>query len=124
MLFGCAVALSALHATSVTAADSSMTPPPATRSADPVAEIVNINTADAYELERLPGIGPSRARAILELRTRTQGFKHLEDLMRVKGIGRATFRKLRPFLTLTGPTTRGSHRAKRAELRGTTRDTA
>jgi len=67
--------------------------------------VVNINTASADELERLPGIGPSRAQAILALRARLTRFTRLEELLRVKGIGRATFRKLRPLLTLQGATT-------------------
>jgi len=69
------------------------------------AGVVNLNDASAEQLERLPGIGPSRARAILELRARLKRFSRIEDLLRVKGIGRATFRKLRPLLTLDGPTT-------------------
>lgn len=67
--------------------------------------VVNLNTATAEELERLPGIGPARARAILALRASLTRFLRLEQLLRVKGIGRATFRKLRPMLTLSGPTT-------------------
>ncbi len=67
--------------------------------------VVNINTASAAELDRLPGVGPGRAKAILELRAHLKHFEKLEDLMRVKGIGRASFRKLRPLLTLTGETT-------------------
>jgi competence protein ComEA len=67
--------------------------------------VVNLNSASAEELERLPGIGPSRARAILALRAKLSHFSRLEDLLRVKGIGRATFRKLRPWLALSGPTT-------------------
>lgn len=67
--------------------------------------VVNLNDASAEQLERLPGIGPSRAQAILELRARLKRFTRIEDLLRVKGIGRATFRKLRPLLTLDGPTT-------------------
>jgi competence protein ComEA len=66
---------------------------------------VNLNTASAEELERLPGIGPTRAQAILALRATLKQFSRPEQLLRVKGIGRATFRKLRPLLTLTGPTT-------------------
>ncbi|HEX4354239.1 MAG TPA: ComEA family DNA-binding protein [Polyangiales bacterium] len=69
------------------------------------APVVNINSASAEELERLPGIGPTRSRAILALRARVQSFHKIEDLLRVKGIGRATFRKLRSFLVLSGPTT-------------------
>jgi len=67
--------------------------------------VVNLNTASAEELIRLPGVGPARARAILELRARLTRFSRIEELLRVKGIGRATFRKLRPMLTLAGPTT-------------------
>jgi competence protein ComEA len=67
--------------------------------------VVNINTATADELERLPSIGPARARAILELRAKLTRFATIDQLLRVKGIGRATFRKLRPLLTLSGPTT-------------------
>jgi competence protein ComEA len=72
---------------------------------EPSPGVVNLNSASAEDLERLPGVGPSRARAILELRARLKQFSRIEELMRVKGIGRATFRKLRPWLTLTGPTT-------------------
>jgi competence ComEA-like helix-hairpin-helix protein len=84
-------------------------PPPTTspRELAPAAAsgVVNLNTASSDELERLPGIGPSRARAILELRMRLKRFERIEDLLRVKGIGRATFRRLRPLVTLEGPTT-------------------
>ena len=80
--------------------------PSATASAPTAASgVVNINTASAEELDRLPGVGPGRAKAILELRTHVKRFEKLEDLMRVKGIGRDTFRKLRPMLTLEGATT-------------------
>ena len=67
--------------------------------------VVNLNTATAAELERLPRVGPTRAQAILALRAKLTQFAKVEQLLRVKGIGRATFRKLRPLLTLSGPTT-------------------
>ncbi|MCS6797821.1 MAG: ComEA family DNA-binding protein [Myxococcota bacterium] len=79
--------------------------------AEPEAEraaegVVNVNTASAEELERLPGIGPARAAAILELRQRLGGrFRTVEDLLRVRGIGRATLRRLRPMMVLSGETT-------------------
>ena len=69
--------------------------PPA---APAVEGFINVNTATLAELTRLPGVGPSRAQAILELRSKLNGFKKLDDLMRVKGIGRKTFRKLEPLL--------------------------
>jgi len=69
--------------------------------------VVNVNTATADELMRLPGIGPSKAAAILALRARMTGqrFARVEDLLRVRGIGRVTLRKLRPIVSLNGATT-------------------
>lgn len=67
--------------------------------AAPVAP-VNLNTATVEQLLTLPGIGPSKAQAIVETRQKIGGFKKLEDLLRVKGIGRKTFRKLEPMLKL------------------------
>lgn len=61
---------------------------------------VNVNSAGVDELVKLPGVGPARAQAIIEMRSKLGGFKKLEDLMRVKGIGRATFRKLEPMVKL------------------------
>ena len=66
--------------------------------------VVNITTANAEELERLPGIGEKKAAAILEHR-KAHPLHKLEDLTKVKGIGRKTVARLRPFLTLNGPTT-------------------
>ena len=65
---------------------------------------VNIQTATAEELQLLPGIGPAKADAIVRHRER-RAFRRIEDLMRVRGIGRATFRRLRAMLSVEGPTT-------------------
>lgn len=62
---------------------------------------VDIQTATEAELTQLPGIGPSKAQAIIAHRERVP-FRRIEDLMRVRGIGRATFRRLRSMLTV-GP---------------------
>lgn len=59
---------------------------------------VSLNSATFEDLRRLPGIGPKKAEAILALRTKLGKFKRPEDLMRVKGIGRGTFKKLRPLV--------------------------
>lgn len=67
--------------------------------------VVNLNTATEEELVRLPGIGPSKAAAILRMREQRGQFKKVEDVMQVRGIGRKTFRKLQPMLTLQGRTT-------------------
>ena len=67
--------------------------------------VVNINTATEEELGRLPGIGPSKAQAILKLREHMGSFKRVESLLRVRGIGRKTLRKLSPMIALSGQTT-------------------
>lgn len=69
-----------------------------------VEGVVNINTAAPEQLQLLPGIGPSKARAIVKYRAR-QKFKATYNLIRVRGIGRKTYRKLRHYLTVAGPTT-------------------
>jgi competence protein ComEA len=62
---------------------------------------VFLNTATLPDLRRLPGIGDKKATAILALRTRLGGRLHaVEDLLKVKGIGRATLRRLRPLVRL------------------------
>ncbi len=65
---------------------------------------ININTATVAELGYLPGVGKSKAEAIVKYRTNRQ-FKKIEDLMRVKGIGRKSFKKMRPYLSVKGETT-------------------
>lgn len=76
--------------------------------------VVNLNTASEAELLRLPGVGPAKAQAILALREQMKGFRRIEDLMRVKGIGRKTFRDLRTLLTLEGPTSLADKRPGKA----------
>jgi comEA protein len=67
--------------------------------------VVNINTATADELELLPGIGPARARAILEHRKAKGEFKQVDDLRDVGGIGDRALEALRPHCVVTGRTT-------------------
>ena len=68
------------------------------------AGVVNIQTATADQLQLLPGIGPSKAAAIVAYRE-AHPFHRVEDIMRVRGIGRATFRRLRPMISVSGSTT-------------------
>jgi competence protein ComEA len=65
---------------------------------------VNINTASVEELQLLPGIGATRAEAIVAERKRRGGFKRVEDLLEVKGIGEASLARLRPYVTIEGKT--------------------
>jgi competence protein ComEA len=90
-------------ATGTAGAVSSSSPtetPSAPRGAASVDDPVVLNTAFAADLRRLPGIGEKRANAILALRVRMGRFRALEDLLKVKGIGRATLKRLRPLLRL------------------------
>ena len=66
---------------------------------------VNINTATPEQLELLPGIGEARARAVVTMRKQRGGFKSVEELTEVKGIGEASLERLRPFVRTEGKTT-------------------
>jgi competence protein ComEA len=66
--------------------------------------VVNLNTATADQLGLLPGIGETKARAIVAYRTR-RPFARVDDIVAVRGIGRATLRQLRPYLAVRGETT-------------------
>ncbi len=61
---------------------------------------VNINTADEQRLTTLSGIGVSRAKAIIAYREEHGGFKTVEELMNVSGIGKASFEKLKNDITI------------------------
>ena len=61
--------------------------------------LVNINTADSNKLQTLPGIGPSKAKKIIEFREKNQ-FKKIEELKNVDGIGEKTFESLKNLITI------------------------
>ncbi len=63
---------------------------------------VDINSADAKALETLNGVGPAKAQAIVEYRTKNGAFKSVDDLEKVSGIGKATIDKNRDNLTVSG----------------------
>jgi len=61
---------------------------------------VNLNTATAAELEALPGVGPVLAQRIIDHREKHGGFRSVEELREVPGIGDATFAELEPRVTV------------------------
>jgi len=61
---------------------------------------VNINTATTEELSTLPGIGPTKAQSIIDYRTTNGPFQSIEDIKNVRGIGDATFEKLKDRITV------------------------
>jgi competence protein ComEA len=67
---------------------------------------VNINTANQADLETLQGIGPAKAKAIVEYRKKNGSFKLPDDLEKVRGIGPAIMKKVRKDITVGGTTAR------------------
>jgi competence ComEA-like helix-hairpin-helix protein len=63
-------------------------------------ELIDINRADVNELMRLNGIGPTKAQAIVKYREQHGPFRRKEDIMQVKGIGPATFDKMKDKIIL------------------------
>lgn len=63
-------------------------------------ELININKASETELTELPGVGPSKAAAIIEYREQNGGFSTKEDIKNISGIGEKTYEKLEAFITI------------------------
>lgn len=72
-----------------------------TREERTLPQKVNLNTAEAWLLQALPGIGPSRAQAIVTYRSQHGGFRQIEDLIEVEGIGQGIFDKIKDLITVT-----------------------
>jgi len=62
---------------------------------------IDINRAEPWLLEALPGIGETRAQAIADYRSENGPFKRIEDLLQVEGIGPATFEKIKDYITVS-----------------------
>jgi competence protein ComEA len=61
---------------------------------------VNINTADAEELDELPEVGPATAESIIEYRRVNGAFRSVDELEEIPGIGPATIEQIQPFATV------------------------
>ena len=62
----------------------------------PPAKPIDLNNATAEQLEQLPGVGPSTAKAIVRFREKSGPFQRVEDLLAVHGISQSKLEKLRP----------------------------
>ncbi|MDM7323300.1 MAG: helix-hairpin-helix domain-containing protein [Gammaproteobacteria bacterium] len=69
------------------------------------AEPLDLNTATAAQLESLHGIGPAKAQAIIDYRSKHGPFQKVEDLEKVDGIGAKMMEKLKPMVTVKAPST-------------------
>ncbi|MCH2450527.1 MAG: helix-hairpin-helix domain-containing protein [Gracilimonas sp.] len=83
--------------TQVDATDAKMIPD---REVTTISILININTANSAELQKLDGIGPSYAQNIIDYREANGGFDSIHELINVKGIGEKRLENIRPFITL------------------------
>jgi competence ComEA-like helix-hairpin-helix protein len=67
----------------------------------PPAKPIDLNLANAKELEELPGVGPVTAQRIIDLRQKSGRFKRVEDLLAVRGISQKKLDAIRPFVTVS-----------------------
>ena len=65
-------------------------------------EVIDLNEADFYDLQRLPGIGEKRAQNIISYRQENGPFQAIEDLVLVDGIGDGILEELRNYVTVAG----------------------
>jgi competence ComEA-like helix-hairpin-helix protein len=75
---------------------------PALAKKTPPKHPIDINLAGAKELEELPGVGPTTAKAIIQFREKTGRFRRVEDLLAIRGISETKLAKMRPYI-MVGP---------------------
>lgn len=95
IVYACAAVAAAAPAASAFQAKAAKAKPAVTAAAP-----LNLNTATLADLEALPGVGASTAKLIVDHRQKSGGFKKVEELMNIKGIGEKSFLKLKPLVTV------------------------
>ena len=81
-------------------------PAPKQTAAATASAPVNLNTATAEQLATIPGVGPKMAERILDYRQKNGGFKKIEDLMNVSGVGEKSLLKMKPLITVGTPSSK------------------
>ncbi len=61
---------------------------------------ININLASLHKLQTLPGVGPKKAARIIAWRKKRGPFRRTKEIIRVRGFGRKTYKKLQPLITV------------------------
>jgi competence ComEA-like helix-hairpin-helix protein len=69
----------------------------------PPTDPVDLNSATIEQLEQLPGIGPSTAKAIVQFREKSGPFERVEGLLAIHGISKKRLEKLRPYVVVRPP---------------------
>ncbi|HET7220836.1 MAG TPA: helix-hairpin-helix domain-containing protein [Vicinamibacterales bacterium] len=117
-LFPVIVCVCAVLAASAPAVSAFQAKPAKAKPAATAAAPLNLNTATLADLEALPGVGASTAKLIVDHRQKNGGFKKVEELMNIKGIGEKSFLKLKPLVTVAPEKT---EKADRPESKGAER---
>ena len=69
----------------------------------PPAKPMDLNLANAKELQELPGVGPVTAQRIIEMRQKSGRFHRVEDLLAIRGISQKKLDAMRPYVTVSAP---------------------
>lgn len=91
----------AVSAAAASAQNKATTPKAAATVTATATAPVNLNTATVEQLATIPGVGPKMAERIIDYRQKNGGFKKVEDLMNVSGVGEKSFLKMKPLITVT-----------------------
>lgn len=79
---------------------------------------VNINSASQAELESINGVGPAKAKAIIDYRAKNGAFKSVDDLSNVKGFGKKSVDSIRKDVTISGSAAAGPAKTEKPKTVG------